>query len=227
MKRRERYWSSRFDRMLFSSRNEAAEFALDMGLDTVAGVPLLPAERPPSLPTDLSHIRLVFIGNLRHTQNMAAFRSVIDHMSARKAAGGVLSPLHVYGRYDPMSLPPGLDKFVVFHGFAETLAAVAADPCVLVAPITFGTGIKTKVFDCMAVGIPVVTTLRGIEGLDVTPGVECAIVDDPGGTYDEAIAIAAAPDRFLRMRKAASRFIDVFHHEEAATTVYHEALGIK
>lgn len=226
MRRRERFWSSRADYLLFSSRIEAADFARDTGLDTVEGVPLLPAETPPPAPDDLSAVRLLFVGNLRHTQNVEAFRAVVDHMAARHSAGRPLRTLHVYGRYDPMQLPPGVAPFVQFHGFADTLAGVAAEPGVLVAPITFGTGIKTKVFDCMAVGIPVVTTPRGIEGLDVTPGVECAIVTDAGAAYDEACVIAADPARFLRMRDASAAFIGRFHHDDAAAAVYRRALGI-
>lgn len=225
MRKRETYWSGRVDRMLFSSRNEAREFAEEIRSSLVAGVPLLPAEQPPALPADLGDIRLVFIGNLRHTQNMEAFRSVVAHMAACASAGATLAPLHVYGRHDPMTLPSGVESFVHFHGFTETLAAVAAEPSVLVAPITFGTGIKTKVFDCMAVGIPVVTTPRGIEGLDITPGVECAVVDDPGSTYDEALAIAASPERFTAMRQASAVFIATYHHDVIADGVYRDALG--
>jgi len=225
MGRRERFWSARFDHMLFSSRSEAAEFARELQLQAVAGVPLVPAEQPPEFPDELSSIRLVFIGNLRHTQNMEAFRAVIDHMEVHYRAGGRLFPLHVYGRYDPMTLPKEVEPYVIFHGFAETLAAVAAEPSVLVAPIPFGTGIKTKVFDSMAVGIVVVTTPRGIEGLDVEPGTECAVVANAGAVYDEALRIAASPERFKTMRAAALTFIRTRHHDAVAEAIYREAFG--
>jgi glycosyltransferase involved in cell wall biosynthesis len=38
-----------------------------------------------------------------------------------------------------------------------------ADVCFI--PLTTGTGVKTKVLECMAYGRPVITTKKGIEGL--------------------------------------------------------------
>ena len=54
---------------------------------------------------------------------------------------------------------------------------------VMLAPITWGAGLKGKVTQSLAAGLPVVTTTIGAEGLDAIDGDELLIADD-----DEALA---------------------------------------
>ena len=46
-----------------------------------------------------------------------------------------------------------------------------------VAPMVEGTGVKTKVLEAMAAGLPVVTTSAGVRGLSVEDGVHCLVAD--------------------------------------------------
>jgi glycosyltransferase involved in cell wall biosynthesis len=50
---------------------------------------------------------------------------------------------------------------------------------VFIAPLRFGAGIKGKVGEAMAHGIPVVTTTIGAEGFGLTHGLDVMIADDP------------------------------------------------
>jgi O-antigen biosynthesis protein len=54
---------------------------------------------------------------------------------------------------------------------------------VMLAPITWGAGLKGKVTQSLAAGLPVVTTTIGAEGLDATDGDQLLIADG-----DEALA---------------------------------------
>ena len=44
---------------------------------------------------------------------------------------------------------------------------------VMVAPLNWGAGLKGKVTQALAAGLPVVTTPIGAEGLDATDGSRC------------------------------------------------------
>jgi glycosyltransferase involved in cell wall biosynthesis len=50
---------------------------------------------------------------------------------------------------------------------------------VFIAPLRFGAGIKGKVGEAMAHGLPVVTTLVGAEGFGLTHEFDVMIADDP------------------------------------------------
>ena len=49
----------------------------------------------------------------------------------------------------------------------------------MVAPLTYGAGLKGKVTQSLAAGLPVVTTAIGAEGLDATDGQQMFVADDP------------------------------------------------
>jgi glycosyltransferase involved in cell wall biosynthesis len=73
-----------------------------------------------------------------------------------------------------------------------------AEAGVLVYAPQRGSGMKIKVMEAMAYGVPVVTTTEGVEGLDVEPGRHAHIADD-----DETLA--AMVIAVLRDREAAAR----------------------
>lgn len=68
-------------------------------------------------------------------------------------------------------------------GFVEDLEDLYRDSRVAVCPLQFGSGIKVKVANGMARGIPVVTTTVGAEGLDVTHGKHLMIADSAEDTF--------------------------------------------
>ena len=63
-------------------------------------------------------------------------------------------------------------------GWVEELYPVLERSRMLAAPLTYGAGLKGKVTQAMAVGLPVVTTATGVEGLQGMDA--CALVaEDP------------------------------------------------
>lgn len=72
------------------------------------------------------------------------------------------------------------DKFssidnVEVTGEVSDLKSYVQDCCVSVAPLAYGTGIKTKILESMAMGVAVVTNNIGAEGLEVEDGKEIVI----------------------------------------------------
>ena len=54
---------------------------------------------------------------------------------------------------------------IKIHGFVEDLSQLYADAAVFISPLRFGSGIKIKILDAMARGLPVVATSTALEGL--------------------------------------------------------------
>jgi len=50
-----------------------------------------------------------------------------------------------------------------------------------IVPIRIGGGTRLKIYECMAAGVPVVSTTVGAEGLRCTDGEDIVLADDPGG----------------------------------------------
>ncbi len=114
----------------------------------------------------------VSIGNFRHLPNRdAAFWSakvlwprIREELSRH---GEREAELHLYGAYAPkeiMALDSPKDRIRVFGPTPESIPTLR-DYRVLLAPLRFGAGIKGKISDAWAAGIPVVTTPIGAEGM--------------------------------------------------------------
>jgi glycosyltransferase involved in cell wall biosynthesis len=71
---------------------------------------------------------------------------------------------------------------------APDAIACLCDVAVSAAPILRGSGTRTKILESMALGIPVVSTTIGAEGLDVTDGNDILLRDSPGALA-EGIAL--------------------------------------
>jgi glycosyltransferase involved in cell wall biosynthesis len=64
-------------------------------------------------------------------------------------------------------------------GFVDDLQTIYRDSRVSIAPLLFGSGMKVKVLDAMARGMPTVTTSVGAEGIEIENGRHLLVADDP------------------------------------------------
>jgi glycosyltransferase involved in cell wall biosynthesis len=83
-------------------------------------------------------------------------------------------------------------------GFVEDLRPLYAAAAVFVAPLLRGHGTRIKILEAMAAGVPVVSTAKGAEGLDLEPGKHLLVASDPD-------AFAAAVVRLIEDRDLAGR----------------------
>lgn len=80
------------------------------------------------------------------------------------------------------------DKDVVVTGFVEKLEPYYLRASVFVSPLFIGGGIIAKNLQAMALGLPVVTTSIGNEGIEAAPDREILIADDPN-TFAEKVLL--------------------------------------
>jgi len=66
---------------------------------------------------------------------------------------------------------------IIIRGFVENLSDIMAETDIFVAPIRIGSGVNVKVIEAMSYGLPVVTTSKGAEGLEVKDGEHLVICD--------------------------------------------------
>lgn len=71
-----------------------------------------------------------------------------------------------------------------------------------------GSGAKIKVFEAMALGVPVVTTTDGVEGLPAVDGIEAGIADDDEGLIERTVAILGDYAAQNRQRRAARELLN-------------------
>jgi glycosyltransferase involved in cell wall biosynthesis len=69
---------------------------------------------------------------------------------------------------------------------------------VYVVPLRSGSGTRLKILEAMAMGLPIVSTTLGFEGLDVRPGRDLLVADEPASFASAVVGLLA--DREARAR---------------------------
>ncbi len=104
--------------------------------------------------------RLVFIGDGKYKPNQSA----VNYLESILKFLPKGTYIHVFGRGYKKSHPN-----IVFHGYAPS-AELYRQGDVHLAPIFYGAGIKNKVAIPLSLGLPVVTTQQGANGINPCSG---------------------------------------------------------
>jgi glycosyltransferase involved in cell wall biosynthesis len=80
-------------------------------------------------------------------------------------------------------------KGINLTGYVADLQTIYADSRVSVAPLLFGSGMKVKVLDAMARGMPTVTTSVGAEGINIENGKHLLVADEPAGMAEAILSL--------------------------------------
>lgn len=135
-----------------------------------------------------------FVGNLSVAANAASLAYIAENILPLLA--GVT--LEVVG-YTPDDIRSkyASNPQISLQGEVENLPAVLGTWQALLAPIAFGTGLKTKILEAMAAGLPTVTNAVGAEGIGATDGTHLLLAET-------AEAQAAAVRRLLEKKELAT-----------------------
>jgi glycosyltransferase involved in cell wall biosynthesis len=127
---------------------------------------------------------LLFIGSFQHQPNVDAVAHLIDEVLPRVRRRIEDVELTVIGASPPPELVARAGAGVRFAGYVEDVTPYFDKTRVFVSPLRFGAGMKGKNGQAMALGLPLVTTMIGAEGMDLVDGTHALIADDAGDFAD-------------------------------------------
>lgn len=129
-----------------------------------------------------NQILVVFHGSFDYYPNREAL-SVIDEDIAPQFRNRSKVEFVVGGK----DIPDAQLENVHCVGFVADLHSFLAATDVAVAPLCRGGGTKLKLLDYLSVGLPIVTTEKGAEGLELEDGEHAFIRDSSGKKFAEAL----------------------------------------
>ena len=134
----------------------------------------------PSLDFCSSDKRLMYVGLLGWEANVAGLLWFIEHVWPLLVIEHPDLRFDIVGKNPDARLVNVVSKTqgIELKGFVADLQTVYQKSRVSVAPLLFGSGMKVKVLDAMARGMPTVTTSVGAEGIDVSSGEHLLVADD-------------------------------------------------
>ncbi len=123
---------------------------------------------------------MLFLGSFRHLPNQEALDWFVRRSLPHVLKGAPAARLIIVGAEPPPrhSLPD-LPNNIELRGFVEDVREPLSRYAVFVCPILSGSGMRVKLLEAFAAGIPVVSTRLGAEGLTATDGEICALADGP------------------------------------------------
>ncbi|NHN85311.1 glycosyltransferase [Acetobacter musti] len=94
-----------------------------------------------------------------------------------------------------------------------------------IAPLRFGAGLKGKVLETFAAGLPCVMTPVAAEGIDLPDSLKNLVQSDAENLAEEIVRLHAAPESVDSMGQAALRFIEAHYGEDSVGNSLAAALG--
>jgi hypothetical protein len=107
----------------------------------------------------------VFVGNFLHSPNVSAVTWLIREVWPLVAPEIRAQGLRIVGPNAPKSILRLAGTGVTFVGRVDDVKPFIQTSIVSVAPLLYGAGVKGKIAESMALGVPVVTTTIGAEGM--------------------------------------------------------------
>jgi len=127
------------------------------------------------------NIKIVFHGSYQYLPNREAVKLIRKYISKSTSYENV--QFLVFGSGSPKTHE---GKFRSL-GFVDDIHKFLSSCDIAVVPLKRGAGVKIKMLDYMAVGLPIVTTKKGAEGLELANGKHAIIVDDVNEEFIKAI----------------------------------------
>jgi glycosyltransferase involved in cell wall biosynthesis len=115
---------------------------------------------------------------------------------------------------------------ISLKGFVPDLQEIYRDSRVSVAPLLFGSGMKVKVLDAMARGMPTVTTSVGAEGIDMEHGKHLLVADKPHDMANEVDRLLTDPHLWQRLQVNSRALISERYTWRQLFTQMHRTLDI-
>lgn len=137
---------------------------------------------------------VAFIGSFDYAPNVQAAESLASMVPRLRDTG--IDRVVLAGRA-AHSLPPrtlGMPGVEV-HSDVEDMQGLFSKQDLLIVPLSVGGGVRVKILEAWALGVPVVSTAVGIEGLGATHGVDALIAGEPD---DLVSLVAEARDPMVR-----------------------------
>ncbi len=138
-------------------------------------------------------LTILFLGSFRHMPNQEALQWFVGRVLPAILAQEPTARFVVIGSEPPPHHALHPAESIDLIGFVDDIRDPLAHYSVFVCPILSGSGVRVKLLEAFAAGIPVVSTRLGAEGLAEKDGEICALADDPQSFADHVLRLLRDP----------------------------------
>lgn len=174
------------DQVIVHSTHEAAYLAGAVAEERLNVIPWTVKARPGAT-SFADRQGITYLGGYRHTPNVDAVTFFVEQVMPhlRPLLPGIV--FRIAGSHMPDSFHRLAAPDVHLEGFVPELGPYLDRQRLMVAPLRYGAGVKGKVLESLAHGLPCVATTMAAEGMGLTHAEDIALADEPRAIA-EAIA---------------------------------------
>ena len=165
---------------------------------------------------------LIFTGSFRYEPNYEAMLWFLEKIFPLILEALPDTQLFITG--DHQNLPIPKIKNVTLTGFVDDIQTMIASAGVSIVPLLTGGGTRLKILEAMALHTPVVSTSKGAQGIDISPGENIIIADTPETFSTGVIEILTQPALGKALAESGSRLVQAEYSLEAITSKYERLL---
>ena len=141
--------------------------------------------------------RIVTLGTLHYPPNADGIRWFVREVYPLIQRRMPKAQLTIIGKNPPQDfqqLALEQPEAITVTGYAPDLDPYMEQSAVMVVPVRAGGGMRVRILEAFARGMPVVTTTVGLEGIEAEPGVEVLVEDTPETFASAVMGLLSNPD---------------------------------
>ncbi len=170
---------------------------------------------------------VIFIGGADHTPNVDAARFLVGPVMTRVHASDPSITCTLVGEGLERALGNAMAPGCTAVGHVPDLWEAMNDVRLSAAPVRFGAGVKGKVLQSMAAGLPCVTTSVGSEGLSLPASLKGTVADSAEGLAAAILRLHGDETANARAATASAAFAARHAGAGAVDRALGTALGVK
>jgi glycosyltransferase involved in cell wall biosynthesis len=151
---------------------------------------LTPIENPPD------STAIVTLGTLHYPPNADGIRWFFQQVFPLVQRQVPDARLTIIGKNPPQDFVQFAERHteaVTVTGYIPDLEPYLAQSALMVVPVRAGGGMRVRILEAFARGMPVVTTTVGLEGIEAQPESEVLLADDPEAFADAVVRLLKDP----------------------------------
>ena len=202
----------------FSREDQVAIQPRLLGVNIVTSPFPVPADLADSTPVPPAFSGIFyFMASGAHNPNRDALEWLLAEIWPRIARQMPAAKLQIIGEWSEADQTNFARPGLIFRGFVKELAPLLQGGIMLV-PLRIGSGLRVKILAALTLGVPVVSTTVGAEGLLVTDGRDLLVADSPETFAGAALKLASEPARWSAMAQAGQAAVKQHYSPAAVRT---------
>lgn len=187
-------------------QSQSATPVANAGVIPICGSPL---DQPP-LVRHPQPCRVTFLGGLHWPPNAEGVRWFVRHVWPQIARAQPHARLTVIGKEPPAEVVElaASDPRVDAPGFVDDVRPLLCETAAFVVPLHAGGGMRVKILDAWAWGLPTVSTSIGAEGTAFEHEHNMLIADEPQAFADAVLTLFDQPQRAAQIAAAGRETIE-------------------